>query len=496
MASPLRLQGIECVSLFYFALLTGILNTTMRLLIFLLLLVGSGGLYSQKDSVEIRCKVQGLKSGTVKLISVFGDQNLFVDSTFSNEQGEFEWIRKKPYHPGYYYLILPDYTNFHMILDSDQDFSMHTTKEDLIGNMRIQGSIDNQLLYETLKLQLRHEFAMDSLNAMRNAKANDSVALKKYDVEVKKIIDEKKNQLDGFIKKYPNVFFVKFKRAGQNPDLVDVRKANGEIDRDRQLELFRQAYWDNVDLSDKRLLYTPVLVNKLKKFIVELTPQHPDSIIRQADFIIKKSLANKEIFQFVSNWIALNYEPTKTKVMDGEAVFVHILDKYFTKENAFWMDDKELAAIKKKVYEMQSSCLGCQGQDIVSTDLNGATRSIYELKEDFVIVYMYDPDCDHCQKETPQLVQFYKEWKSKGVEVFAVVLNSTDQKWRDFVKKYQTDLWINVHDPTNRSIYAKYFVDITPEIYVLNKERKIIGKNLKPDQIKLIIEKELASKSK
>ncbi len=462
----------------------------------MLLLFGSTWLFSQKDSVEIRCKVQGLKSGTVKLISVFGDQNLFVDSTFSNEQGEFEWIRKKPYHPGYYYLILPDYTNFHMILDADQHFSMVTTKEDLIGNMRVKDCIDNQLLYESLKLQLKHEIAMDSLNTMKNNAPNDNLTLDKFDLGIKKIIDEKKQQMEGFIKKYPDVFFVKFKRAGQNPDLMNLRNAKGEVDRDRQLEMYRLAFWDNVDLSDTRLLYTPVLVNKLKKFILELTPQHPDSIIRQADYIIKKSLVNKEIFQFVSNWIALNYEPTKTKVMDGEAVFVFILDKYFTKENAFWMDEKELAAIKKKVYEMQSSCLGCQGQDIISTDLNGATRSIYELKEDFVIVYMYDPDCDHCQKETPQLIQFYKEWKAKGVEVFAVVLNSTDQKWRDFVKKYQTDLWINVHDPTNRSIYAKYFVDITPEIYVLNKERKIIGKNLKPDQIKLIIEKDLASRSK
>lgn len=465
-------------------------------ILLLLFLLGTVCLFSQKDSVEIRCKVEGLKSGTVKLISVFGDQNLFVDSTFSNAQGEFEWIRKKPYHPGYYYLILPDYTNFHMILDTDQHFSMFTTKEDLIGNMRIKDCIDNQLLYESLKLQLKHEIAMDSLNTMKNSAPNDSLVLDKFDLGIKQIIDEKKRQMEGFIKKYSDAFFVKFKRAGQNPDLMNLRNAKGEVDRDRQLEMYRLAFWDNVDLSDTRLLYTPVLVNKLKKFILELTPQHPDSIIRQADYIIKKSLVNKEIFQFVSNWIALNYEPTKTKVMDGEAVFVFILDKYFTKENAFWMDEKELAAIKKKVFEMKSSCLGCQGQDIISTDLNGLTRSVYELKEDYVIVYMYDPDCDHCQKETPQLLQFYKEWKSKGVEIFAVVLNSTDQKWRDFVKKYQTDVWINVHDPTNRSIYAKYFVDITPEIYVLNKERKIIGKNLKPDQIKLIIEKDLKEKSK
>ena len=54
--------------------------------------------------------------------------------------------------------------------------------------------------------------------------------------------------------------------------------------------------------------------------------------------------------------------------------------------------------------------------------------------------------------------------------------------------------WINVHDPSNRSIYAKYYVDKTPEVYVLNPERTIIGKNLKVEQIQTIIDKDMASR--
>lgn len=50
--------------------------------------------------------------------------------------------------------------------------------------------------------------------------------------------------------------------------------------------------------------------------------------------------------------------------------------------------------------------------------------------------------------------------------------------------------WVNVRDPSNVSIYAKYFVDITPEIYILNKDRTIIGKNLKVEQIATIINRD------
>lgn len=66
-------------------------------------------------------------------------------------------------------------------------------------------------------------------------------------------------------------------------------------------------------------------------------------------------------------------------------------------------------------------------------------------------------------------------------------------KWKAYIKKNGLS-WTNVHDPTNRSIYGKYYVDVTPEIYVLNKERKIIGKNLKSDQIQIIIDRDKAKK--
>ncbi len=459
----------------------------MKYLFLVCVLFSFNFLKAQADSCEIKIQVEGYKGGVAKLIGFFGERNYMEDSARVDSLGRFEFKRKSPYKSGYFYVIFPDNGNLHMILDQDQHFSLKSNKADIIGTMNVESSIDNQLLYESLKLQLRLDKETDSLNTIKNAKPQDKEVKEWYDKEIKRMQNEKKKQLESFQKKYPNSFFVKFKRAGQNPDLVDVKKANGDVDTMKQIALFRDAFWENVDFSDVRLLHTPVIINKLKRFITELTPQQPDSIIRQADIVIQKSLVNKEMFQFVSNWIALNYQPTQTKIMDGEAVFVHILDKYFTKELAYWMTEKDFAAVQKKVFEMKASLLNRQAPDVVSTDLYGNTKSIYELKEDYIVIFMYDPDCDHCQKETPELLQFYKEWKSKSVEVFAIVLNAKEQEWRDFVAKNHTESWINVFDPTNKSIYAKYFVDITPEIYVLNKERKIIGKNLHPEQIPFII---------
>lgn len=462
-----------------------------RLLLFAAVLLCSNNLIGQADSCHIRFHIHGLKPGKVKFIAVFADQNYILDSCIADADGKFELKSKHSIPSGYFYAILPDYSNFHFLIGDEAFFSMEAQHTNMVGTMVVKGSTDNLLLYEGFKIQEQQEQLTDSLTKLKNMGTASSEFLNKLELDIEKLQEARKEHLLKAQKKYPKALYTKFKTAGQNPELAELKLPNGEPDREGQLELFRKAFWDNVDFNDVRLLRTPVLTNKLKRFITELTPQHPDSIIRQADFVIQKSMLNKEMFKFFSNWIAIKHQPTQTKVMDGEAVFVHILEKYFdTKEKAYWATDKDLADFKKKVFEMKASLLNRKGPDVVSTDFYGNTRSIYEINSDFVVIFMYDPDCDHCQKETPLLRNFYKEWKSKGVEVFAIVLNSTDEEWKNFVHKNQIEEWINVHDPTNRSIYAKYYVDITPELYVLNKEKKIIGKNLKVEQIPIIIEQE------
>ena len=116
-------------------------------------------------------------------------------------------------------------------------------------------------------------------------------------------------------------------------------------------------------------------------------------------------------------------------------------------------------------------------------------KSIYDMTAPYIIVYMYNPDCEHCQEQTPKLVRFYNEWKNKGVDVYAIAIDTDDQPWKDYIAKTGMT-FTNVHDPTNRSIYAKYYVDQTPELYVLNPDRIIIGKNLKVNQVETIINRD------
>jgi len=232
---------------------------------------------------------------------------------------------------------------------------------------------------------------------------------------------------------------------------------------------------------------------KLKRFLKELTVQHQDSILASAHQLMAKIMDKPEYYKVVANYVVLTYEPGKCPIMDAEKLFVEMVRTYFTQKRAFWSDSLQTDAIQRRATEMSLSLLGLKGPNVISTDPMGKKQELMAKTADYLIVYLFHPDCEHCMVETPKLHKYYLENKANGLDVYAIAIDTDDDKWKAYIKKNGLS-WTNVHDPTNRSIYGKYYVDVTPEIYVLNKERKIIGKNLKTDQIQIIIDRDKAKK--
>ncbi|MCB0556725.1 MAG: redoxin domain-containing protein, partial [Phaeodactylibacter sp.] len=344
--------------------------------------------------------------------------------------------------------------------------------------MEVQGSQDNELLYRNLKFEQEIQPKFQAVAEQMKAAGEGNPAYPQLKAQQDQLLAQRKAHLQEFFDNYPNAFFTKFKLAGQNPDVKNILNPDGSVNTQLQVYYYRTEFWDNVDFSDDRLLYTPVIFNKLNRYITELTPQNADSILASTDFLMNKVLNYPEYYKFFANWITLAYDPEKTSLMDPQAIFVHMVKNYFTKERAFWTDSMEVFALQQRANEMAASLVGLKGPNVTAKDPSGQLRSIYDIKAPYIVVYMYNPTCEHCMEQTPKLVQLYQAWKSKGLEVYGIAVDTDDAEWKDYIAKTGMP-WINVFDPTNKAIYAKYFVDITPEIYVLNPERTIIAKNLK-----------------
>ncbi len=448
------------------------------------------------DSTVIDVTVEGMPAGKVRLVGTYGDQNYLADSAMADASGHFVLRRPKPLMAGFYYFLLPGQSNFSILIDKqDQFMTLRAKLPDIPGTMQVKGSLNTELLYRNFKFQSAQDPELNQLSQTLKKFPATAPEYQQAKNRQNQLVAARKAHLDEIYKNYPDAFFTKFKIAGQNPDWPEFRKPNGDLDTLRNLLHYREHFWDGVDFTDNRLLNTPVIFNKLRRYITELTPQQPDSIIKVADPLVARMLPYKEYFKFFVNWIGLNYENGKTKVMDGEAVYVHMIDKYITPELADWDTPENIEKLRKKVWEMKASLLGRKAPDVRAQDINGQFRSIYDITAPIVVVFLFSPDCEHCQEQAPEIQRIYEKWKDRGVDFYGIAVNTTDAEWREFIKK-QGFTFTNVFDPTNRAIYAKYYVDITPELYVLNKDRIIVAKNLVAGQLETMFERELKKLNK
>ncbi len=434
--------------------------------------------------LEIEIKVNNAISGKSYLINSVAGGNFRVDSTMI-ENGVLKYKNDEGMPQGLYFATLPNEVFIQMFLGEDQKFSLECDMNNIVQTMKVKGSKENELYYTNLKYEEEYSIKYQPLAQQMNAIADkESAQYKQLDTQKRALEAEREKHLEQLFKGNDDLLFVKFKIAGQNPKVRETGTG------DEKVYFYRKEFWDNVDFSDTRLLRTPVITNKLKRYIKDITPQSPDSINHYSSELIKKVLPYPQYFKLIANWIALEYEPGKTTLMDAEAVFVYMIQNYFTRDLAFWSDSMEVYALQQRAGEMAQSLVGLKGPNVISTDPDGKTKSIYELKEDYIVVYMYNPTCEHCMKETPELVKWYNRNRNNSVAVYAIAIDTDETEWKNYVKEKNMSVFTNVFDPTNKSIYAKYFVNVTPELYLLNKDRTIIAKNLKVFQIDEMIQRD------
>jgi thiol-disulfide isomerase/thioredoxin len=195
--------------------------------------------------------------------------------------------------------------------------------------------------------------------------------------------------------------------------------------------------------------------------------------------------------------------------MGMDNVYIHIAEKYYIPE-ADWSDPKFIADLKERIEKLKPTMIGVKAPDIqlvrVQTDhfLSAADNEelkknpyvgtffqLYDVKAKYTILYFWEADCGHCKKATPELWEVYNRLKDKGVEVVAVSTLGGEEgkvKWINYITEHGYYDWINAWNPYDFTFKTIYDIASTPQLFVLDVDKKIIAKRIAPEQAEKIIE--------
>jgi len=457
----------------------------MRLVPFFALCLFISTLCAAQPGYNIQFQVTGLKDTTVYLGHFYGESTFIKDTARVDSQGRFRFDGKTPLRHGIYFLVLGSNREFDMVISQDQHFSMNTSRPDYYKNMVVNGDDDNKLFFENMMFNMeRHKEAEPHIKILQDSTLTDDQKKEAREAYTKindKVIAHQKD----IIAKYPATMTARLLKSSHPITIPDPpKKADGTIDSTFQFKWYREHFFDNMDLADDAFIQMPKSMyrDKVYEFYDKLFAPQADTIIRAVETVVSKAKKNQETYKYSVFISLMKYQ--QPEIMGLDAVFVHIYDKYFaTGEMDFWVNDKMKKNLKDHADRLRKSLIGKTAPNLVMQDSNFKPRSMYDIRNKYTILYIFDPDCGHCKVETPKLVSFYNK-KKFDVEVFAVSADTSMQAMREYIKTMNMK-WITVNGPrTYVGPYQDlYDAQTTPTLYVIDNKKKIIGKKIPADKL-------------
>jgi peroxiredoxin len=447
-----------------------------------------------KEGFSIKGKIKGIKDTTVFLAHYFGyNQQVIKDTAKVDAQGNFHFVGTKTLPEGLYLISLPKGKYMDMVI-GNQEFSFETDTMNLITKMKVTGSKENEIFFK-FQQDMAAKFDEMRVLEMERKMNNSMLAAGK----IKRLQAEVSQFQKDWLKNTEGTFVNKLIKASQEPEIPPfgkpmLTKADTTAYYQYQFNYYKSHYWDNVDLTDDRLIRTPFLQKKIERYFDDLTTQTSDSIVKETDLVLSKA-KGRDVRRYVIYKIASTYESPKILGTDG--AFVHIAENYYVGEPALW-DTSTVRKMKERVAVLKPLLIGKTLPDMYLTDTLGKEIVIPKIDADYTVLFIYDPECGHCRESAPKLAKAYQGLKAKNVKVIAASIDRTPVKWRKFIQEFKLqDLihGIDIHKnpQTGKEEYYTDFknnfdVYATPVVYVLDKDKKIIAKRLPVEQLEDFID--------
>ena len=214
-----------------------------------------------------------------------------------------------------------------------------------------------------------------------------------------------------------------------------------------------QHFWDGIESFDGPTDENPVLAAQIDFYFDKMVAPLPDSIYLGINRLIERTNGNADLRDFILWHLLEKYR--HPEYMSQDQVFVFLYDRYFSQLEIKDLNETNLALIADKAERFRRLALFNVAPSL------GEVIDLQSIDSDFTVLFFYDHDCDLCHQEMQDLdsvCALHPEIKTVAIDM-------------------------NTDDPTVWALYESYDIETTPLIYVLDKDKRIIAKKIRAQQV-------------
>ncbi len=376
-----------------------------------------------------------------KIISVIDTSNISENKkTFSNPQNYDEGI----------YVIADSKQQavIELLIGKDQTFSIDIKDLMRTDNYKVKGSKETALYFEILAKSIHYNLHVEALQ-------NEI----KYNPENKRKIDSINKYLydyqESMINKDEDLFLNTYIKCIEKINVPDSIK-NIRSKRDAYII---EHYFDEIPLCDTRILNSRLLKKKLDDYFDNyIFTLSSDKICENIDRIITKTNDCKDVRDYILWYLYAKYfNPENVK---HEIVYIHLANKYFSKSDIKNLSQDIRNEIIKRANIIQDIVIGAEAPQFSYYNENDSLISLADIADNNIILFFYKPDCQICKKDKKTLELLER----RRNDITLLCVDISDEK------KY-------------KEIISMYDITTSPSIFLLDKNKKIITKRIKAEDV-------------
>tara|TARA_Y100000031_G_C8239385_1_gene394943 strand:- start:564 stop:1973 length:1410 start_codon:yes stop_codon:yes gene_type:complete len=446
-----------------------------RIIVIGLLIATISGI-SQEYSIS--GTISGLENENLYLMQLMGEKRKIVDTAQTDITGAFTFILPEKRESGMYVVIKGPGQAVELIYNNEniQFTTSGFTNDD---GIQIISSIENLIYYDYLGIKGINMYKLDVLNTLiKNYPPNDEFfqdALKQFKFLQNKLV----KRIDELIKNNPTTLASRYIQ-NDRPVFVDLTLSN-----DDQNVMLKKHYFDNVSFSDTMLIRSTILTSKVVGYLslyqnnANSQEELEDNMLIGVDSIFSYAQENQQVYEFLVDFLISGFESIGFEKGLEHIANASSLDK-------FCENTERKQKLENKFELIKRLAIGQTAPDFVTTDIVGREVTLSKIDAERTLLVFWASWCSHCDDILPIINSYY----SNGINM-EVVSVSIDESKDDLMKSInETNYgWIQIAELNgwNGPIIEEYGIVATPSIFVLDENKKIIGKPVGHNELEKIL---------